>query len=197
MKAMTSREFFDLLRRRNERNAEAIDRRILERGSRELAVLVSDSSGFSRKTHEYGILQFLSVMTRCYDRLFPRIRRRGGEVLSHDADNLLCVFDDAPAAVRSAIELQRCLQGYNRRRRREERFNLCIGIDYGTVVRLADNVYGAPVNVASKIGEDLADRDEILVTAAVTRRLTRGFRTTYARSTEIGGRTFELYRVSY
>lgn len=197
MKALTSKEFFGLLRRRNGKNAARIDRAIQARGARELAILVSDSSGFSRKTHDYGILQFLAVMTRCYGKLFPIIRKRGGRVLAHDADNLLCVFEAPAQAVRTAAELQKCLRKYNRGRSEDERFNLCIGISYGPVVRLTDNVYGAAVNVASKLGEDLADKDEILVTAEVARRVKGRFRCVYARSTEIGGRTFELYRVRY
>ena len=183
---MNSRKFFDLLRR-TPPAAAAKKIKI-----RDVAVLVGDSSGFTRKTHRYGILRFLSVMTRCYDRLIPILRRRRGKVLSHDADDILAVFDDASDAVEAAVEMNRWLRNHNRGRSDADRFNVCIGIHFGPVVYLSDDVYGDAVNVACKIGEELADKDEILVTRAVHDRTNRGV---YARTAEIGGRVFELFLI--
>ncbi len=194
---LTSPEFFNLLRLRNRRTAKKIDGRILARSARNLAILVSDSSGFTRRTREYGILPFLSVMTKCYDRLLPRIGRKRGLCISHNADNILAVFEDPADAVAAAVDMHRRLARHNRGKAARDRFHVCIGIHYGTVVRLADNVYGDPVNVAAKIGEDLAARDEILVTQEVAELVRKKFRITYSRSTELGGRTLELYRIVY
>ncbi len=99
------------------------------------------------------------------------------------------------ARTRWARPVQRRLARYNRGRPTPERFNACIGIDCGPILRLADDVYGAAVNIASKLGEDLAAKDEILVTGEVMRRASGDFRFAYVRSTELGGRTFELYRL--
>jgi len=45
---------------------------------------------------------------------------------------------------------------------------LCIGLGYGDMLRIAeDDVFGAEVNAASKLGEDTAKEGEILVTGAV------------------------------
>jgi class 3 adenylate cyclase len=192
---MTSAQFFALLRRRTRRNAVRVDRSIERATQRELVILMADSSGFSRKTHEHGILQFLAVMTQCYDRLIPLVERRDGTVISHAADNILAVFEDPEQAVDAALACHRWLRARNRGRPSAERFNICIGIHAGTVVRLSDNVYGGPVNVAAKLGEDLAGKDETLVTAEVARRVEARFRCTYSRSVEIGGRIFEIHRV--
>ncbi len=194
---MTSREFERLLRRRTARNAAATDRAILGRTETDLAILMCDSSGFTRRTHEEGILHFLSVLAKAYDRVLPCIDRHGGTALSHRADNILAVFPDAAAAVKAAVSMQRTLQRMSARRPRPERLKICIGIDAGRVVRLADDVFGACVNIASKLGEDTAGADEILVTAEVARRAKGAARFSYARSTEMGGRSFELYRVRY
>ncbi len=194
---LSSEQFFNILRRRNRQNADEIDRRIESRSLEELTLLMADSSGFTRKTHEHGILQFLAVMTQCYDRLLPIIARRGGVVLSHNADNIAAVFEAPKQAVRAAIEMQRRLRRRNEGLPEAEQFNICIGIHHGLLVRLKDNVFGAPVNVAAKIGEDLAGKDEILVTAEVAKRIRGLLRLEYARSTEVGGRSFELHRVFY
>ncbi|MBI3289753.1 MAG: hypothetical protein HYZ74_09580, partial [Elusimicrobia bacterium] len=57
---------FAQLRLRTKRNADELDRAIEARCVRELTILMCDSSGFTRRTHDYGILQFLTVMTRVY-----------------------------------------------------------------------------------------------------------------------------------
>lgn len=190
-------EFFRLLRTRTPRNAEAFDRAFREKAEREMTVWVSDSSGFTRKAHEYGILQFLAVMIRCYGYVVPILRRHGGRVHSQNADNILAKFSDPVRALRAAVAVQRRLRTYNRAKKDAEQFHLCIGIHCGRGLELANDVYGDCVNVASKVGEDLAGKGEILVTGEVARRVKGRFRGTYTRSAELGGRTFELYRVSY
>ncbi len=188
---MSTREFFGLLEKRRPRDGEGLDLLIDRRCGEELAVLVSDSSGFTRRTHEHGILPALAAVRRAYAVATPVVERRGGTVVSQRADNLLAIFPGAAAAVRAAVEIQQRL-----RKRGRDGLGLCLGIDVGRVIRLAEDVYGAPVNVASKLGEDLAGRDEILVTAEVSRRVRGIVRTSYSRSSEVGGRSIELYRVA-
>jgi adenylate cyclase len=196
-RALDSREFFSLLQRRTERTADRIDRLLRERSERDIVVFVSDSSGFTRKTHEYGVAQFLAVMTQNYRRLFPVFRKHRGTLLAHNADNMLAVFDRPEQALRASIEIQRRLRRSNVGKKDRDQFHLCIGIESGRAFVLKDNVYGSCVNVASKLGEDLAGKGEILVTGGVAERVKRKFRCAYNRTTLIGGRSFELYRVSY
>lgn len=194
---LTERQFFNLLRRRTRRTAAAVDRRIEAAGRREMAVLMSDASGFSRKTREYGILQFLAVMTQCYDRLVPVLEKRRGQCLAKGADNILAIFEDPADAVAAAVDMQLWLRRRNRGRRDADRFNICIGVHFGPLVRLSDNAYGETVNTAAKIGEDLAAKDEVLVTGEVAERVRDRFRCVYSRATMLGGRSVELYRVRY
>lgn len=193
---MKSRAYFSKLRRRTRANAAAIDRAIDREAGTEAAVLVGDSSGFTRKTHEYGIHQFLSVMLRCYDRMIPLLRKRGGRVISARADNLLAVFPGVLDAVAGARDVLRWLRRFNRGKRPAEQFHYCFGIEVGRVFLFEDDVYGPAVNVASKVGEDLASKDELLVTGEVARRIKDRCRVSYLRSAEIGGRILELHRVS-
>ena len=194
---LDSREFFKLLQRRTRRTADRIDRVIRDRAERDVAVFVSDSSGFTRKTHEYGISQFLAVMTKTYERLFPIFKKHEGRIVAQAADNLLAVFPDSPAAVRAAIAIQQRLRRLNVGKKDEEQFHLCIGIESGRTLVLADDLYGACVNVASKLGEDFAEKGEVLVTGGVAQQVKPRIRCAYARSAEVGGRPLELYRVAY
>jgi len=194
---LESREFFRILQRRTRRTAERIDRLLRDRAERNITVFVSDTSGFTRKTHQYGISQFLSVMTRNYKKLAPVFPRHGGALLAQTADNMLAVFPDPEAALRASVEIQKRLRRFNVGKKDADQFHLCIGIESGPAFVLRDNVYGACVNVASKLGEDLAGKGEILVTGAVARQVKTLFRCAYDRTAEIGGRPFELYRVAY
>jgi class 3 adenylate cyclase len=134
---------------------------------------------------------------RCQDAVLPALLRRGGRLLSARADNLLLTYPDALSAALAARQAQRLLRHRNRARKPRDRFHLCMGIDAGPVVELADDVFGTAVNLASKLGEDLADRDEILLTGEAVLRLQGRLRTGYARSTQIGGQVFELHRLPY
>ncbi len=197
MKSLGTREFFRMLRRRTKRTAEKIDRLIHDRAAKDVAVLVSDSSGFTRKSHEYGVLHFLSVMTQVYGRIFPLFDKHGARLISQPADNLLAVFPDPARALAAATEIQKRLRKFNAGKSDADQFHLCIGIETGKAIVLDDDVFGDCVNIASKLGEDLADKGEILVTGGVARAVKSRFRCSYARSTAIGGRPFEIYRVSY
>lgn len=194
---LSSKAFFDVLRKRNRRNAAKVDHEIEARSLDDVTVLMADSSGFSRKTHSYGILQFLAVMTHCYDRIIPLLERRGGVCLSRNADNIVALFEDPAAAIRGAIDMQRWLIRRNKGLPDAEQYNICIGINCGTVVRLADNVYGDMVNIAAKIGEDLAAKDQILVTRTVAERVGAEFEIRYDRSVEVGAQMVELHHVEY
>jgi class 3 adenylate cyclase len=194
---LDSREFFRILHGRTRRTAERIDRLLRDRAERNVTIFVSDTSGFTRKTHQYGISQFLSVMTQNYRKLVPVFRRHRGALLAQTADNMLAVFSDPESALRASVEIQKRLRRFNAGKKDADQFHLCIGIESGPAFVLQDNVYGACVNVASKLGEDLAGKGEILVTGGVARQVKPKFRCAYDRTAEIGGRPFELYRVSY
>jgi len=196
-RALDTREFFGLLQRRTARTAERIDRLLRERSERDVVVFVSDSSGFTRKTHEYGVAQFLAVMTQCYRRLFPLFRKHRGTLLAHNADNMLAVFERPEHALRASVEMQQWLRRFNAGKKDRDQFHLCIGIESGPAFVLKDNVYGACVNVASKLGEDLAGKGEILVTGGIAGQVKGRFRCSYNRTSQIGGRSFELYKVLY
>jgi class 3 adenylate cyclase len=64
--------------------------------------------------------------------------------------------------------MQKTTQRYNQGKLPEEHVLLCVGLGFGRVLRIGDaDVFGAEVNAASKLGEDIARASEILVTKAV------------------------------
>jgi len=189
---LSSAEFFERLR--GLRSLE--ERRSFERelGTENAAILAADSSGFTRTTQRHGIVHFLGVMTLAYTAVVPVIIKLGGTVLSENADNIMAIFDDPRAAADAAQRMHALLEARNEKASELERFWMCIGLDYGPVLRLTDNAYGDHVNKAFKIGEDLARRGETLATHAVAAVLPSGT-ATYIRTSKLGDEDVKLYRI--
>lgn len=193
----TAEQLFQRLRSRTKANADTLDRHIENECVIETTVMMCDSSGFTRRTHEYGILHFLAVMTDVYDRFEPILAKKRGTLISRGADNLLAIFDSPADGVDAAIAMQRLLEKFNAGKPDRDQFQLCMGFHFGSILRVQDAIFGDKVNIASKIGEDLAAADEIIVTGEVAKRLPARIKRAYARSVELGGKTFELHRVKY
>jgi len=156
-------------------DVEAIDQRIWDLFGEDWAVMMTDLSGFSRNVAEFGILHFLQVIWEHRRLLLPIVERHGGLLVKSDGDSLLLLFRRPQAAVDCAFAMQRACAQVNLRRRPEDQILLCLGIGYGRVLRIGDeDVWGREVNAASKLGEDTAKANEILVTAAVREAVETG-----------------------
>lgn len=148
----------------------AIDRRIWRVFGEKWAVLYTDLSGFSRNVVEFGIVHFLQTIYESHRLLVPLIEKENGILLKTEGDSLIVMFRHVNDAIRCALAMQRCTQEYNKTRIDAEKVLLCVGIGYGEMLRIGDvDIFGAEVNAACKLGEDVAKASEILVTGAVTR----------------------------
>jgi class 3 adenylate cyclase len=100
--------------------------------------------------------------------LVPIIEDNDGILLKVEGDSFMVIFRNVQKGIRASISMQRTLRDYNRTRPAEEHVLLSVGLGFGRVLRIGDaDVFGAEVNAASKLGEDIAKAYEILVTKAV------------------------------
>jgi adenylate cyclase len=170
----TAAELARLLDTRNEHpeSLAAIDAEIWSRFGRTRAVLVLDMCGFSRLTMRYGITHFLAMIRRLETIVRPIIGAAGGVVVKTDADNVFSTFDDVPAAFSAARAIQSGLDAANVFLPEDWDLHASIGIGYGPLLVVGDDdLFGSEMNVASKLGEDLAGRGEIWLSAAARERL--------------------------
>ncbi len=148
-------------------DVERIDARIWDLFGQDWAVMFTDLAGFSRRASEFGITHFLQVVWEQRKHLDPVIERADGIVVKVEADSQLILFKRAETALACAFEMMAVCAQINRRRREEEQILLCVGIGFGSILRVGDaDVFGREVNAASKLGEDTATAGEILVTDA-------------------------------
>lgn len=149
-------------------DVDEIDRRIWDLFGEDWAVMFTDLSGFSRQVERFGILHFLQVIHEQKKLLLPIVENFDGLLIKQEGDSFLILFRRPERAVACAQQMQRACALYNERRRPEEQILLCVGIGFGRVLRIGDaDVWGKEVNAASKLGEDTAKVNEILVTEAV------------------------------
>jgi adenylate cyclase len=147
--------------------AAEIDRQLRESFERKAAILVLDMVGFSRLTVEYGIIHYLAMIHQMAEAARPAVTGNGGVVIKQEADNLFAIFDDPKRALDSALDIFRAFDAVNSVVPPERDIYGSIGIGYGeTLVIDEEDIFGSEVNIACKLGEDLAGKSEILLTPA-------------------------------
>jgi len=166
-------EFDRLLQARNdqpERLAE-IDQQIQEVFSHTCAIFVLDMAGFSQLTLRHGILHFLGMIRRMSVISKPIVLQFGGRVIKQEADNLFAVFPDVVSAIEASFSILKDFSVANTGLPDDQEIYAGIGIGFGEVLVVGDDVYGSEMNLACKLGEDLARRGEILLTEAAYREV--------------------------
>jgi class 3 adenylate cyclase len=194
------KSFFTLIDRLNAtppENRQAIKDEVWSVFGVEKAILCLDMSQFSLSVRRTGIVSYLGLIRRMHVVTEPMVLRARGAVVKYQADNLMAVFDDARDAVEAAVGINRALADTV-----PDAANACqvaIGVDFGRFLMVPGrDCFGDPVNVAYKLGEDLARPGEILVTAAVRDRLgdSHGYRLAEQRIS-ISGLEILAYGVQY
>jgi len=136
----------------------------------EKAVFALDMSGFSLTVRREGILAYLGMIRRMQQITAPLVTRFGGEVVKFEADNLFALFDVPADAARAALAINRALAEEAGTQGRPIRVS--IGIDFGPILSVpGSDCFGDTVNTACKLGEDIAEAGEVLMTRAARDRL--------------------------
>ncbi len=145
--------------------AEEVRQRIWDKFGTKGAVFISDMASFSSTSRKVGVCHFLKMIHRTRQIVAPVIEANRGVLLKCDADNCYAFFKSADDAIRASFDVNGALFEANDRFDLGEQVNLSVGIDFGRVLLIGDiEFFGDPVNTASKLGEDLATRNEVLVT---------------------------------
>lgn len=148
---------------------EAQHQRLLASYEVERAVLALDMSGFSMLVRRGGIVPHLCRIRQMQRLAMPLIAGHGGEVVKCEADNILAVFLQAHQAVDAAVAINAAIQATDT----EAQFSVAMGIDIGRILLIpGQDCFGDAVNIAYKLGEDIARAGEILVTDKLRQALT-------------------------
>jgi class 3 adenylate cyclase len=125
------------------------------------AILAADVAGYSRlmAEAEERTLHELAAARDIFDRL---VTQGGGRIFNTAGDSVMCEFDSAVEAVRTAIDIQTRLAA----RDTDRRLAFRIGITIGDVVERGGDLLGDGVNIAARL-ESLAEPGGICVSRSV------------------------------
>ncbi|PSB28556.1 adenylate/guanylate cyclase domain-containing protein [Stenomitos frigidus] len=170
----TRAELNRLLQERNEypERSPDIDAQIQALFEQDCAILVLDMSGFSRLTIRHGIIHFLAMVHRMNAIATPLVQHHSGRVVKQEADNLFAVFPTVQAAIDSAVDILKGFAAVNTGLPEEQDLYAGMGIGYGKTLLVGENdLFGSEMNLACKLGEDLARRGEVLLTEAAFKQI--------------------------
>lgn len=169
---MIDREFQDLLldysKADDANKREELETTIWQRYGEDKAVVVVDMSGFSLLSQRYGIVHYLSMVSRMQITAEPIIENHGGTVIKFEADNCFATFKSAVSAVQACVSLNMAFDAANILTEDDLDIRIACGVDYGKILVINNHdFFGNAVNRASKLGEDTAEPGEILATQEV------------------------------
>ena len=172
-----------------------IDEQLREAFQRNVAVLVLDMVGFSRLTVEHGIIHYLAMINQMEAAARPAVTGNGGVVIKQEADNLYAIFDDPALALESALDIFRAFDAVNGVVPPGRDIFGSIGIGYGSTLVIDEkDIFGSEVNIACKLGEDVAGKSEILMTSSAYVALPPERYICSAATLSIGGMWIDYYR---
>lgn len=182
----------------------ADDRKKIEKSlwnyyGQEQAVFVLDMSGFTRLTRKYGIIHYLSMVRRMQLTTAPIVKSYDGYMIKYDADNCFAIFPTPLQAVNAAIAMQHAFEAANLLTADDLDIRVACGIDFGKILVIGnEDCFGDAVNRASKLGEDIAEAGDILVTQEAMQMIPEA---AGIRSREIdisiSGVNFPAYAIEY
>ncbi len=130
------------------------------------AILVLDMTDFTRCTIQEGELVSLLRIVDAHKVCLPVLQDSGAGFIRSFADDLVALFPDPADAVSAAFEIHERIRLFEQHKVDKQRgVSCCIGIGYGQVLRIGPNfAQGDEMNRASKLGEDIANAEQTLVT---------------------------------
>ena len=168
---------------------------IAETFTQERAVMVLDMSGFSRTTQRDGIIPFLLMIHQMKLVVRPAVASHRGLLVKEEADNLYCLFDSVADAVAASQEITDRLEVVNLLLPERKRLYVSIGIGFGVLLNIAnEDLFGEEINLASKLGEDIAQMGQILLTHAAGNGM-QGTLELVEHTLSVSGLSFKYYEL--
>lgn len=154
---------------------------IWARYGKRVAVMVIDSSGFSRVTEQHGILHFLCQLMIMRRLIRDVCQSHHSQDFRFEADNVYATFAHPDEAIKAALVIHEEVDRKRLMLTPAEPFRVCIGIGYGDLLHseTLEGYFGTEMNLASKLGEDTARSGETLITEAVFQHADPGLLTAF------------------
>lgn len=134
----------------------------MEQNLQELTIFFIDIAGYTKRSQESDISDIMLLLDNFSKIIQPIGERFNGNLIKKIGDCFMYTFLEPLEGVLASLEIQSQLQIYNEKRAESEQLHTRIGLNTGKVFVRDDDVFGDPVNLASRI-ESQAPHDGILV----------------------------------
>ncbi|NNF61813.1 MAG: hypothetical protein HKN06_10870 [Gammaproteobacteria bacterium] len=129
------------------------------------AILDLDMTGFTIGTLNEGQIDTLLRIFDIQKIAIPVLEDNGAGLVRAFADDLVALFDNAHQAFDAAMEIHERVAAFNKNGQYPVPTECCIGIGFGQVYAIGPNLaQGIEMNLAAKLGEDIARGGETLLT---------------------------------
>ena len=163
----------------------------------ERSVMVLDMSGFTRATQQGNLISFLLSINQMQRLVTPVVEEHGGIVVRAEHDNLTCLFDEVEQAIAASREVTGRLESANVILPSDKELYASIGIGHGDILNVENEaIYGTEVNLASKLGEDIGNLGDVLLTPAAYEQVEANGVECEKRTVSVSGLDLEYYAVS-
>ena len=179
-------------------DVQAADEALNARFIKQKAVLVIEMFEQAEVAAEHGVLPFIDMVLSMKNKCAMAVKHHGGKCVrsieTKIIGQIMALFDSPLDCLRAAIEARyRC---------REESFELAIGVGFTEILDLdACNAFGDAVNMAFKLGEDVAKGGEILITENVRNAVGKTkdfpFKMNDERDVSLSGISIKHWNVEY
>ncbi len=150
---------------KTEINRLEIEKQLWATYGKSTTVVVIDTSGFTLRSLDEGIISTLVVIEELRNIISEIIRDTPqGAIIKFDADNAFLTFDSPDDAIVCIKKIRGALAKSYINQGHKHPIYISTGIGYGQILRLSNDAFSKTLNIASKLGEDTANADEILLT---------------------------------
>lgn len=183
----------------NTSNREALEKQAYEQFGKNLAVVCMDSTGFSRTVKKRGIVYYLSLIAKMRGIVATSAETHNVCSYRSYADNFFAEFSSVTDALNAVLTACREIRAAELMLSDDEAYEICIGIGYGHVLfSESDGPFGDQMNLASKLGEDTAEGEEILLTPEALAQLPIELHSAFEkREFSISGLQEEYFRTTF
>jgi adenylate cyclase len=137
------------------------------------AILALDMTDFTSSSMHVGELESLLRIVDAQKVCAPVLREFNADLIRCFADDIVALFEDPISALDASFEIHRRIRLFNESPGAySHATECCIGIGYGDVLAIGPNLsQGTEMVQASKLGEDIARANEVLLTENAFRAL--------------------------
>jgi class 3 adenylate cyclase len=166
----------DLLKKRKEildqmaREIKNLDEKIKNVCTKPVTLLFTDIVGSTKYFETMGDIEGRYMIETHNNLLFPVISSFKGKVIKTIGDSIMASFNDPVQGVQCAINMQKELKKYNKKKKPGDQIHVRMGLHFGEAVVDDKDLFGDMVNTSARV-ESRANGEEILISSSLKEQI--------------------------